>query len=353
MVLCRTLVFTQLSHFFVIIIPYERGVPMFHTKTKITNYIIAMVCIIAMIAGIVFTPYHANAETVESIAIDQTKTTLQYQVGSTILTSDIFISINGSFDSIQCSTLPDVTIDVIENTAVGRKTVTVSYAGQSTSYTVTVVPRTPTVALLQKLDFDTIKAYTAVQPGVSGINFVARLSGATTFLNMGISTAKTSDGKYFWDSIQFLKPGSTYLYKVRTYADVNGERFYSAWSTEKSYAMPVLYGAERWRPETKRQLLAHGVYSKTRENIIINIIKYESGGNERAGAGRYYVGLLQFGKHWKHNYTSSYFTLHKIYNFQADNRLSGSWSLHRVAHLIKYGGGTNALKTHWPSTWNR
>lgn len=310
-----------------------------------------MVCILAIVAGIALTPYQVNADTVNSIAVDQTKTTVQYQVGSTILTSDIYISINDSFDSIQCSTLPDVTIDVPENTAVGRKTVTVSYAGQTTTYDVVVIPQTPTMLALNKLDFDKIRAYSTPQQGITGAHFSYRLNGTTTYTSMGATIIK--DGLFrYYDDVEYLKPGSTYFFKVQTYTLVNGEAFYSQWSEDMMVTVPQLYGADRWRPETKRQLVAHGVYSKTRENIIINIIQHESGGNERAGAGRYYVGLMQFGNNWSHHYTSSYFTLHKIYNFQTDNRLSGSWSLHRVAHLIKYGGGTSALIRHWPSTWN-
>lgn len=324
---------------------------MYFKQHKFKDLIIIAVSIFAIMVGVVLTPYQANADSVTSIAVDQTKTTMQYQVGSTIQTSDIYININESIDSTQCSTIPGVTIDVPENSAVGRKTVTIYYGGQTTTYEVTVVPVTPAITLLQKLDFDTVKAYTAVQPGIAGINFVAQQAGATTVLNLGASIAKTTDGKYFWDSIQLLKPGYTYSFKVRTYVDVNGERFYSAWSTQKSIALPALIGVDRWRYETKRQLLAHGVYSKTRENIIINIIQHESGGNERAGLGRTCVGLLQFSSCWTHNNSQSYFKLHGIYNFQTDNRLSGSWSLHRVAMIIK-AGGTDALKHYWPHTWN-
>jgi hypothetical protein len=321
------------------------------SKLKLKDYLIGIISILAIIAGIALTPYQANADSVTSIAVDQTKTTLIYKVGSTILTSDIYISINQALDSTQCSTIPDVVIDVPENTAVGRKTVTITYGGQITSYEVKVVPTTPTVATLKKLDFDTVKAYSTVKPGLSGVNFAVRADGSATAKSMGLSTIKSWDSKYFCDTVQLLKPGKTYWFKVRTYVYINGERFYSDWSTEKSISLPALTGVNRWRYETKRQLLAHGVYSKTRENIIINIINHESGGNERAGAGRTCVGLLQFSSCWTHNYSKSYFALHDINNYQTDNRLSGSWSLHRVAMIIK-AGGTNALKQYWPHTWN-
>jgi len=327
---------------------------MHHKKrnSRFKDYMIGVVCMLAILAGIALTPYQVNADAVTSIAVDQTKTILKYQVGSTILTSDIYININASVDSTQGSTVPDMTIDAPQNTVAGRKLVTVSYAGQTATYTVTVVPKTPSVAALKKLDYDTVKAYSTVKSGLTGVNFVARLGGTTQTINMGLSATKTADGTYFSDIVQLLKPGKTYYFKVRTYTTINGERFYSAWSAEKSIALPALTGVDRWRPETKRQLLAHGVYSKTRENIIINIITHESGGNERAGAGRTCVGLLQFSSCWSHNYSQSYFTLHKIYNYQTDNRLSGSWSLHRVAMIIK-AGGTDALKKYWPSTWNQ
>jgi hypothetical protein len=283
--------------------------------------------------------------------MDQTKTVLNYQVGSTINTSDIYININASTSSTQCSTIPGVTINAPSNTAVGKKAVTITYGGQSAIYNVTVLPKTPAVPVLHKLDFDTVKAYSAVKTGLTGINFAARAEGSTQSIDMGLSTAKVSDGVYFYDIIQLLKPGKTYFFKVRTYTTVNGVRFYSAWSSEKSISLPTLTGVDRWRPETKHQLLSHGVYSKTRENIIINIITHESGGSERAGIGRTCVGLVQFSSCWTHNYGRTYFTTHGLYNFQTDNRLSGSWSLYRVAQIIK-DGGTDALKKYWPHTWN-
>jgi len=309
-----------------------------------------MVCIIAIIAGIALTPYHVSADTVTSIAIDTTKTTLNYQVGSTVLTSDIFININGSLDSTQCSTLPDVTIDVPENTAVGRKTVTVTYGGISAEYQVVVIPKTPSIYTLKKLDFDTVRAYGSTMNDVDGFNFRCMLADPATTIMMGVTTLKTQYNHYY-DTIEYLKPGKTYNFMVRAYKDVDGVRYYGNWSTTKSITMPTLYGAEKWRPEIKRQLEAHKVYTKERENIIVNIIDHESGGNQSAGTGRYYVGLLQFGEHWRHDYSKTYFSNHVITNYETDNRLSGSWSIHRVAHMLK-DGGMSAIKTAWPSTWD-
>ena len=320
-------------------------------KLRFKDYMIGLACMIVILAGIALTPYQVNADSVTSITVDQTKTILRYQVGSTILASDIYIKINASIDSVQGSTVPDMTIDNPENNVIGKKTITISYGGQTASYQVTVVPKKPSVYLLKKLDFDTVIAYSSANSGLTGVHFAVRPDGATTYTSMGLSNKKTASGNYFWDSVQLLKPGKVYNFKVRTYVTVNGERFYSDWSSVKSISLPALTGVDRWRYETKRQLLAHGVYSKTRENIIINIITHESGGNERAGAGRTCVGLLQFSSGWSHSYSKSYFTLHGIYNYQTDNRLSGSWSLHRVAMIIK-AGGTDALKKYWPSTWN-
>lgn len=324
---------------------------MHHIQLTMKDYMIGLICMLAIVAGIAFTPYHASADSVDSISVDLTKTKIQYEVGSTIQTTDIYLFVNASIDSTLASELPGATIDVADNTAAGKRTVTVAYGGQTTTYEVTVAPLIPSVAILQKLDFDTVRSYSTVPAGVTGVNFYVRRLGTTQYTSMGLATTKTSDAKYYYDSIQLLRPGYTYLFKVRSYVDIDGVRYYSGWSAEKSIALPALTGVNRWRYETKRQLVAHGVYSKTRENIIINIITHESGGNERAGAGRTCVGLLQFSSGWKHNYTQSYFTLHGISNFQTDNRLSGSWSLHRVAMIIK-AGGTTALKRYWPHTWN-
>jgi len=323
---------------------------MVHLRANIRKHLLIIICLLVTLAGVFATPTMANAEQVSQIAIDSSNTTLRYELGSTISLSQIYVFINGSSTSSQCSTLAGATINQPENNAVGRKTITVSYGGQSTAYQVVVAPRTPGIYTFTKLDFDRVKVYSTTQKGVTGCNFAYKLSGAAAYTSMGTTTAKTDTYKYY-DSKSLLKPGYTYYYKVRTYVDVNGERFYSNWSTAKAYTLPKLYGAERWRPEAKRQLTALGVYSKTRENIIINIIQHESGGSERAGIGRTCVGLLQFSTCWKHNYSQTYFKLHNIYNFQTDNRLSGSWSLHRVAMIIK-AGGTNALKTYWPTTWN-
>lgn len=323
---------------------------MVHLRANIKKHLLIVLCLLVMLTGIFAVPTRANAEEVSQITIDSSKTTLQYELGSTISLSKIYVFVNGSTTSSQCSTLAGATIDKPENNAVGSRTIAVSYGGQAASYKVVVAPKTPGIYTLRKLDFDRIRAYSTTQKNVSGCHFAYKASGAASYTSMGLSTTKTDTYKYY-RSKSLLKPGQTYYFKVRTYVNVNGKRYYSKWSAAKAYTLPKLYGADRWRPEAKRQLLSMDVYSKTRENIIINIIKHESGGSERAGIGRTCVGLLQFSTCWKHDYSKSYFTLHKIYNFQTDNRLSGSWSLHRVAMIIKEAG-TNGLKTYWPTTWN-
>lgn len=324
---------------------------MFHTKVKLKNLAIVIICITAIITGVALTPYQASAEAVTSITVDQTKTTSQYRVGSTIQPEDIYIYVNGSLDSTQCSTLPDATVDVPENTAVGSKTVTLHYAGMTAVYQVVVLPTTPSVIDLRKLDFDTVRAYGSTMSGVDGYNFRCKLIDSTTTILMGVTSNKTVYDHYY-DTVEYLKPGKTYSFTVRAYKDVDGKRYFSSWSTAKSITMPTLYGADKWRPEIKRQLEAHGVYSKYRENIIVNIIDNESGGSQYAGQGNYYVGLLQFGAQWKHDYSTTYFSNHVISNYHSDNRLSGSWSIHRVAQMIKEGG-TSVLKQYWGSTWNQ
>lgn len=311
---------------------------------------LVLFCTLFLILGITQSPTSANAEEVASVGIDTTQTVAQYPVGSAISLTDIYVFVNNNPLAVTADTLPGAQIDQPENTQVGWKTVTLTYAGITAQYKIKVVPRTPVVNVIQKIDFDSFRTFTLKAGTVGGVNFSYRADGSTTNISMGLSTA-VNTSNYFYDDVILLRPGYTYWFKVRTYQDVNGERFYSDWSAEKSAALPALTGYQRWRWEAKRQLVAHGVYSKYRLDIIMNIICHESGGNERAGAGRYYVGLMQFGAQWKHNYDQAYFKYHGITNFQTDNRLSGSWSLHRVAHLIKYGGGTSALARHWPSTW--
>jgi len=326
---------------------------MHRKKLTMKEYLVGLVCILITIVGVASTPYQVNADMVNtrivtSISVDLTKTTLQYQEGSTIIPTDIYIHINGSSQS---ATHNDVFIGAKQNGAVGSKIVTITYEGQTTTYPVTVVALPPGAIGLEKLAYDTVGATTPVTPGVSGVNFVATRQGTTQTIDMGDSAVMTSDGAYFSDSVEFLEPGATYLFKVRSYVEAGGQRYYSGWSLEYSIKLPALSGVDLWRVEVKRQLLAHGVYSREYEDIIINIIRHESKGNEWAGAGRYYVGLLQFKQTWPHNDSQEYFAQHSIGNFQTDNRLSGSWSIHEIAELIK-AKGIRAVKQHWASTWD-
>ncbi len=323
------------------------------SKLTMKEYMVGIVCILIIIVGIATTPYHVNADMlrakiVTSVSVDLTKTTLQYQVGSTITPSDIYIRVNGSSNSAQHN---DVFIGAKQNTEVGSKTVTITYAGQTSTYQVAVVALAPTAAVLEKLDYDRVGAYSPVLPGISGVNFVATRQGTDQIMDLGDTTAINSDGTYFSDSIESLEPGATYSFKVRSFVEVEGQRFYSDWSEETSIKLPALTGVDKWRVEIKQQLTAHGVYSREYEDIIINIIRHESKGNERAGEGRYYVGLLQFKETWAHNDSEAYFIEHGISNFQADNRLSGSWSIHEIAELIKKKG-IKAVRQHWASTWD-
>lgn len=322
-------------------------------KLTIKEFMVGIVCILIIIVGIASTPYQVNADMlsakiVTSISVDLTKTTLQYQVGSTIAPSDIYIHVNGSNVS---SKYNEVFIGAKQNTEVGSKTVTIVYEGQTATYQVAVVALAPAAAVLEKLDYDTVGAYSPVLPGVAGVNFVATRQGTDQIMDLGDSATLNSDGTYFSNAIASLEPGATYLFKVRSYVEVDGQRFYSDWSTETSIKLPALTGVDKWRIEIKQQLTAHGVYSREYEDIIINIIRHESKGNERAGEGRYYVGLLQFKQTWAHSFSQEYFTEHGISNFQTDNRLSGSWNIHCIAELIK-NKGIRAVKQHWASTWD-
>ena len=143
---------------------------------------------------------------------------------------------------------------------------------------------------------------------------MATRQGTDQIMDMGDSATLNSDGTQFSNTIASLEPGATYLFKVRSYVEVDGQRFYSDWSAEASIKLPELTGVDKWRIEVKKQLTAHGVYSREYEDIIINIIRHESRGNEWAGAGRYYVGLLQYKETWPHNDSEAYFAEHSISN---------------------------------------
>lgn len=108
---------------------------------------------------------------------------------------------------------------------------------------------------------------------------------------------------------------------------------------------------ERWRPEVARFLKMHHLYSKEKEGRILNIIKQESGGSEGARNGSH-AGLVQFNEGWKRGYSRSYFAKHQIRNYQRDNRLSGSWSIHRLITVAKVGGWAK-VRQHWKATYYR
>lgn len=325
-------------------------------KKNIKKQLLVMFFTLFLIAGVAYNPMAANGEEVTSISLDAAQTSARYAVGTTINLSEIYVLVNGLLPAVPADTLPGAEIDQPENTQIGWKDVTLTYAGLTTTYRIKVVPKPPTVYSTRILDFDTIRTYTQYDGDVTGANFSYRDAATDKWISMGltksITTSTTTGAELLYDTVILLKPGKTYAFRVRTYKDVNGERFYSDWSGEKSRALPALTGYQRWRWEAKRQLVAHGVYTKYRLDVLMNIIEHESGGSERAGAGRTCVGLLQFTSGWKHNYTQSYFTQHGITNFQTDNRLSGSWSLHRFAHVLRDGGMT-AVKKHWSSTWNK
>lgn len=110
--------------------------------------------------------------------------------------------------------------------------------------------------------------------------------------------------------------------------------------------------SKRWRTEVRAQLKAHKVWSKKRENTVVNIIAHESTGNPRAKAGGH-LGLLQFNKGWKANYSQKYWKKHKIKGkYYKDNRKSGYWSIHRIAHVYA-AGGDRAVARHWKATYRK
>ncbi|MBK5210851.1 MAG: hypothetical protein JJE36_00765 [Coriobacteriia bacterium] len=82
---------------------------------------------------------------------------------------------------------------------------------------------------------------------------------------------------------------------------------------------------------------------------MLRIITRESGGNQTARNGSC-VGLLQFNNGWKHTYSKAYFKKKHIKGaYRKDARLSGSWSIRRVALVYKVGGNA-AVRRHWIAT---
>ena len=121
----------------------------------------------------------------------------------------------------------------------------------------------------------------------------------------------------------------------------------------EGYAHEIHSSALPWAPEVERQLRNHGIYTEERKLVILNIIHHESTGREDAVNQYGYTGLMQFGSHWKHDYPESYFIENDIPGpYQADNRLSGNWSIHRIVEVMAEGGDEK-VKQHWAQTWNK
>ena len=107
--------------------------------------------------------------------------------------------------------------------------------------------------------------------------------------------------------------------------------------------------SKKWRGEVRRQLKAQHVWTMSRENTVLRIITRESGGSETARNGSC-VGLLQFNNGWKHNYSKAYFNKKHIKGaYHKDARLSGSWSIRRIARVYRIGGSA-AVRSHWIAT---
>ncbi len=124
--------------------------------------------------------------------------------------------------------------------------------------------------------------------------------------------------------------------------------------TSVTISPAVANSTEAWAGEVERQLIAHGVYTDERKATILNIIHHESTGREHAvGGGGEYVGLVQFGSHWKHDYPESYWAEHGLTGpYQADNRYSGSWSIHKIVEVYVEGGDA-AVQRHWAATYSK
>lgn len=108
---------------------------------------------------------------------------------------------------------------------------------------------------------------------------------------------------------------------------------------------------ERYRPMVKKWLKHFRVYTKAREGRVLNIILHESGGRPSARNGQH-VGLVQFTRSWKHDYSRAHFRRYKIGDWHKDNRLSADWSIRRLAKVYKVGGTSKVIQ-HWRATYYR
>jgi|GEM_PF-3512102 len=213
-------------------------------------------------------------------------------------------------------------------------------ADQAKAAAESCVPEKSKVKSVRKEAFDTVKISAASCSRADGYQFAYSTSSASGYDTISTGAARTV-------SKSLLKPGKKYYYKVRAYNNANGKRYYSTWSSAKSKKLPVKYGAERWRYTVKKTLKERHVYSKWRENAIMHIIKRESGGHAAArGGGGEYVGLVQFGSHWKHNYSRAYFQKHSLGTYRKDNRKSGTWSIYTMVNVIRKSGNSGIMQ-HW------
>ncbi|MGL4484827.1 MAG: hypothetical protein ACRCUS_07740 [Anaerovoracaceae bacterium] len=319
---------------------------------KIISILLALVVTFAMIPALSFAEEGtASSGELDSIEISKKPGKLAYTFGEKINLSGIILKIN-YLNPEEVDSGPPFTLEsfsgneeitwALSSTAVGLRTVTVKYKDKTCTFFVTVNPKAPTIKV-KKVKVHGAKISSSKVSGVAKYEYYYSESKSSGFKIIKATSKQVVTKKE-------LKQGKKIYFKARTFQTVGGKKYYSNYSKVVACKMGKHKGAEYWRPEVKRQLKLHKVYSKSKENILIKIIEKESRGNQSAvGAGGTYVGLFQFGGHWKHNYSKSYFKKHDISGtHKKDNRKSGSWSIHRIVTMIKNNGMASVYR-HWPT----
>lgn len=146
---------------------------------------------------------------------------------------------------------------------------------------------------------------------------------------------------------QFHEPHGIYDYVTPT-VSVAPEKA-PAKVTRKAPAKVTVGQSSKWRSEVRRQLKDQHVWTQSRENTVVRIIARESTGSETARNGDC-VGLLQFNSDWKYDYSEAWFAHRGLGTWHRDNRLSGKWSIRRIA-VVYRDGGDRAVRRHWAATY--
>ncbi|MGL4483971.1 MAG: bacterial Ig-like domain-containing protein, partial [Anaerovoracaceae bacterium] len=316
--------------------------------------IIASIIGVLLVTGVASALGYANwrATEIKAVEIKSLPADIQYTLGEKVDPKGLTLEVeylNGDKETIS----KGYTVQA-SSEKVGLSTAILEYDGRKLKYEIQVLPNPPKAKVK-------VENVTELQGKISEGSEAEKTENIEAdSVKYEYYISKSMDGKYKELKTSskktmstYLDQGKTYYVKVRQIVNADGKDYASEFSKPKKVVTGTYVGPDAWRPEVRKQLKLHKVYTKAREDMIINIIDKESRGRESAiSPGGTYYGLVQFGAHWAHNNGPEYFKEHQIIGaYKSDNRLNGSWSIHRLVQVIVESGDAG-IRQHWPNTWH-